>query len=342
MSFSALDYLPFDDKTYRSELLPLWENALAGKVQPLRRYIQSAQYFSVWPHIHCPLTCPKEKVDHLFNRSLEHLRNEIRASRETDVSFWKLLSPILDAMESSSKPAHIPGLDLLHSCLLYTFCCDLPESEKESWQQDLGCILLIEEGHHLWLEYSERDPESHMLWEPFNQPLPPELIGPPLSSHGYPPTWATDDPRDVFQYFLRVEPSGFLSREQTVQLFKHYHRRQDPVLASIRSSCLRDAASQELPLDLSHTDLVQEANPGIWDIFLYHDLYLKHDHATAEYLAQQVFEALYKKHSQNMLTYQQRYQHFLWQSEEIIMRRVELATDRGWGMIEIARGKFGE
>jgi hypothetical protein len=43
-----------------------------------------------------------------------------------------------------------------------------------------------------------------------------------------------------------------------------------------------------------------------------------------------------------MMNYQQRYYRHVRKAEDVIMRRFELATSRGWGMIMMARGKFGE
>jgi hypothetical protein len=331
MSYPVLDYLPFDYVKYTHEILPLWERALARNVQPLKQYIQSASRCSIWPHINCPLTIEREVVvNGLFNRSLDLLKYEARFSQIPLVNFWDLLCPYLDALASISDPTHIPVLDLIHSCLLYTFCCDLPPEEEGIWQKILGTIILGNEGVPLWLEYIERDMQSKQLWEPFNQPPPPELIGPPLFSNYYPPDWMTDDPRGVFRYRLNVGPNGFLTTDETQPLFKEYCRHETPLLAEIRSGCLRDAASHELPVDLRYVGLTQDTSAGAWTIFSYRDLYFENEAANVEKLEQEVIEALWKRHPEAMMNYQQRYYQHLWKVEDVIMRRFELATSRGW------------
>ena len=74
MSYPVIDYLPFDYESYLHEILPLWEQALAGKVQPLKQRIQAATHFSLWPRINCPLTIKTELVEKLFGNDLEPLR----------------------------------------------------------------------------------------------------------------------------------------------------------------------------------------------------------------------------------------------------------------------------
>jgi hypothetical protein len=97
-----------------------------------------------------------------------------------------------------------------------------------------------------------------------------------------------------------------------------------------------------LPVDLRHVGLAQDTSAGVWTIFLYYDLYFENEAANVEKLEQAVFEALWKRHSEAMMNYQQRYYQHLWDVEDVIMRRFELAASRGWGMIMMARGKFGE
>jgi hypothetical protein len=343
MSYPVLDYLPFDYVKYTREILPLWERVLARNTQPLKRYIQSTSRFSIWPHINCPLTIEREViVNGLFNRSLDLLKYEVRSSQMPRVNFWDLLCPYLDALESLSDPIHTPVLNLIHSCLLYTFCCDLPLEEEGIGQKILGTILLMDEGVQLWLEYIERDTQNQQLWEPFNQLPSPERIGLPLFSNYYLPDWMVDDPRGIFQYGLNVGPSGFLTMDETWRLFKEYCRHETPLLSQIRSGCLRDAASHELPVDLCHIGLAQDTSTGVWTIFLYYDLYLNNEAVNVDKLAHAVFEALWKRHPEAMMNYQQRYYQHLWKAEDVIMRRFELAASRGWGMIMMAQGKFGE
>jgi hypothetical protein len=95
-------------------------------------------------------------------------------------------------------------------------------------------------------------------------------------------------------------------------------------------------------VDLHYIGLVQDTSAGIWTIFLYNDLYFENEATKVDKLLETVFEALWKRHPEAMMNYQQRYYRHLWEVEDVIMRRFDLATSRGWGMIMMERGKFGE
>ncbi|MBV9259544.1 MAG: hypothetical protein JO215_16130 [Ktedonobacteraceae bacterium] len=356
MSYPVIDYLPFDYESYMREIFPLWERALIGEVQPLKQRIQAATHFSLWPYINCPLIIETEMMERLFSNDLEPLGERYCAyqyqSGAASIMLWDILLPVLDALEAGSDPTHVPGLDLLHSSLFYTFCCDLPPEEREVWQITYsgmatdpwgGTIVLGNEDVPLWLEYIERDAEIRRLWEPFNSSPPLELIGSLLFPDQHSPDVVAHSPRCLFKYDLDIGPHGFLTREETMQLFNAYRRHETPLLAAIRDGYLRDAASDELPIDLRHLNLKRdetqlldmrpEKATGIWTMDWYYSLDFQNEGANVTELEQRVSGELWKGYPERMKTYQQRYYETLWRVEEVVMRRVELAASRGWGVM---------
>ncbi len=375
MSVDILDYLPFDYKRYIHEILPIWRQALTGNMRPLKDLVQSASHFPLWPCIHCPTIVPKADFTYMLDRHFDSIGwNELYLSQEhkgENIAPWDTLWPIISAMQEAHALSPTPNLsdytlksllpsfierpfgfrynlpELLHSCLFYTFCCDFPpqdEAESKAMMTDLwGSIMIVNEGVSIWNEYIERDEDTRALWAPFFQPAPPDLAAQMLSQRAYHEYASTYIPRSLYAQLKDPSPSGFLTAQETQRLATQIRRHEAPQLATIIGSCIRDAISEELSIDVSRlkqnaardTTSYTLTRQSYEQLHLYEDEDSEHDPDQLTQNERILYEELVKAHPAAMHTFSQEYYNDLWRIEDEILARANFAASQGWGMIVI-------
>jgi hypothetical protein len=375
MSVDILDYLPFDYKRYIHEILPIWRQALTGNTRPLKDLVRSASHFSLWPCIHCPTIVPKADFTYMLDRHFYGVGwNELYLSQEhsrENIAPWDTLWPIISAMDEAHALSPTPNLsdytlksllpsfierpfgnrynlpELLHSCLFYTFCCDLPpqdEAESKMMMTGLwGSIIIVNEGVPIWNDYIERDEETRALWAPFFQPAPPDLAAQMLSPQAYNEHASTYIPRSFYAQLEEPRPSGFLTAQETQRLVSQVRRHEAPQIDTMMDSCIHDATSWGLHIDASRfkqnaggdTTSYKLTRQSYDQLHLYEDEDSEHDPYQLTQNERILYEELVKAHPEAMHTFALEYYNDLWRIEDEILDRANFAASRGWGMIVI-------
>jgi hypothetical protein len=151
-------------------------------------------------------------------------------------------------------------------------------------------------------------------------------------------------PRSLYAQLKDPSPSGFLTAQETQRLVSQIRRHETPQIDTIIDSCIHDAISWGLRIDVSRF----KQNAGVdttssyklnWQSYdqlnLYEDEDSEHDPYQLTQNERILYEELVKAHPEAIHTYSQEYYNNLWRIEDEILERANFAASRGWGMIVI-------
>jgi len=342
MSVPYQDYLPFDGRRYVHEILPIWLRALAGETEPLKQLLQDVMHFSWWPRIKCArFVSPSDFELFLresFSEVIERYPFQVRSHEIVDL--WQVVWPIILALEQTSDPPEKRLLEILHECLAYTFCCDISAYDEDQLLVEgrtmvtrrLGTILMVNEGLDLWFGYMMGKKEMEDLWRSFYRF--DELSASRLAEETGLSQRLLLGSENPLAYFKRMYVQ-FLSAEEVRNTFNAYSGYDSYLFEDIIDACVRDAVQRKLPfrfppslktnerINLSSNKLTRD---------LKHQLYV-FDKANLAIL----YEGLVDQYPELMSLFLENYDRSLRGMENQILKRMELAVSRGWGMVRIDR-----
>jgi hypothetical protein len=324
MSMARMDYVPFDYLRYAQEIVPALEQATQGNGQPLQALIEQAQQFSLWPRLNCNMPLAKDEMpDWSEIEGLLDVTTLRRVKAGDKVNPWDFLPKIIPTLVGRNMKSLGSYGDLLRVCLLYTFCCEMPPGTEEP------TFILGDEPVFEWREYIARDEGAKALWGAFDRPAPS-----PLASQLY--IFVPDGSDDVSTHLPRnlgygvyEHLIGFITLEEGQDLLAHVKTREAPLLSNILSGCMRDGAQCGWKVD---PEILRRADPfyeGSGELTI-HNYYSLDE---SDYLP--IYERWMKEHPEELRAFLQRYYHDLWWIEDEVLRRVQFAVSRGWGILEI-------
>ena len=327
MSNHPMNYVPFDVNTYTHVVLPALIQATEGETEPLLNLIRSARHFSCWELMNQPVPFSLEELwrlsvadiwDFVFNHNNDF---GTQIKKEDVFNPWSLLQELVPELVGKKLVENDEGYGgFLHLSLLFTFCCDLPLS---SVAREDHVIFDYEGTSYEWQDYISNGPSS-TIWSTFHQPAPQEIAA-LYTSPDNEVLYSSDPcPRELGIFGGgRLQPSGFMTPEETRYLLTHVQVHSEPITPSIISRCISNAHYHRYNWETGGSQPRR-------DDFADWKQYAEAD----ECYVRAVFEKWMREHPAHMVDLLQHQYRNLWLIEDRVMAYVRYAVSRGWGMLE--------